>query len=138
LILRDVGDRSPVILASIGGAKSIRWTHSLSCYSALSHPLLSKQFELSFHVWGIILTPFALLRSSLSLSRSPDNGPSDHQITIERLVDWDDEDVQNEPKAVTGSVVEFAFGDAPHSYFVTSYPYRAEYADRSDIRTMAM
>ena len=62
----------------------------------------------------------------------------DHQITIERLVDWDDEDVQNEPKVVTDSVVEFAFGDAPHSYFVTSYPYRAECVDRSDIRTMAI
>jgi hypothetical protein len=62
----------------------------------------------------------------------------DHQVVIERLVGWDDEEDDNEPKVVTGSVVEFAFGDASYSYFVTSYPYRAEYADPSDIRTMAM
>jgi hypothetical protein len=62
----------------------------------------------------------------------------DHQIVIEKLTEWDDEDVRNEPKVVTGSVVEFAFGNAPHSYFVTSYPHRAEYAEKSDIRTWAM
>lgn len=60
----------------------------------------------------------------------------DQLATIERLVGWDEEESESEPKLVTGSVVEFAFGDAPHAYFATSYPYRAEYADTSDTRTM--
>jgi hypothetical protein len=61
----------------------------------------------------------------------------EQQATVEKLGSWDEEESDGEPKIVTGSVVEFAFGDAPNSYFTTSYPYRAEYADKSDTRTMA-
>jgi len=57
----------------------------------------------------------------------------DQQPTTEILRPRDDE----EPKRVTGSVVEFAFGNGPKSYFATSYPYRAEYAEESDKRTVA-
>jgi hypothetical protein len=35
---------------------------------------------------------------------------------------------------VEGSVLEFAFGTNPNSYFATSYPYRAENALREDVR----
>jgi len=38
---------------------------------------------------------------------------------------------------VIDSVVEFAVGNERHSYFATSYPYRAEYADVDDIRAVA-
>jgi hypothetical protein len=41
-----------------------------------------------------------------------------------------------EDEVVTGSVVEFAFGDEENSYFATSYPHRAENADRKDVRAM--
>jgi hypothetical protein len=40
--------------------------------------------------------------------------------------------------AVTGSVVEFAFGLQPNSYFVTSYPHRPHLASLEDRRTFAM
>jgi hypothetical protein len=63
----------------------------------------------------------------------PNLAKMDQQPTTEMLRPWDDE----EPKTVTGSVVEFAFGNGPQSYFATSYPYRAEYAAESDTRTVA-
>ncbi len=44
-------------------------------------------------------------------------------------LNWDQEEI-DEPREVTGSVVEFAFGPDDNSYFATSYPYRAEYADK--------
>jgi hypothetical protein len=48
-----------------------------------------------------------------------------------------DEEYSPEERRVTGSVVEFAFGDSPQSYLATSYPYRVEFAEKSDIRTLA-
>ena len=39
--------------------------------------------------------------------------------------------------SLVDSVVEFAVGNERHSYFATSYPYRAEYADVDDIRAVA-
>jgi hypothetical protein len=47
---------------------------------------------------------------------------------------WHEEAPDREPTEVTGSVVEFAFGDPAESYFATSYPYRAEHAEKSDKR----
>lgn len=41
---------------------------------------------------------------------------------------WVGEEVQEDPEAVTGSVVEFAFGPVDNSYVATSYPYRPHYA----------
>jgi hypothetical protein len=58
------------------------------------------------------------------------------QPTIEKLGTVDEEDSPEE-RRVTGSVVEFTFGDSPQSYLATSYPYRVEFAEKSDIRTLA-
>ncbi|KAI9781728.1 MAG: hypothetical protein M1839_005721 [Geoglossum umbratile] len=55
-----------------------------------------------------------------------------------RLGEWmkELEDDGDAEEVVIGSVVEFAFGEDDRSYFATSYPYRAENADRKDIRLM--
>ena len=58
------------------------------------------------------------------------------QPTIEKLGTVEEEESTEERK-VGGSVVEFAFGDSPQSYLATSYPYRVEFAEKDDIRTLA-
>jgi hypothetical protein len=61
----------------------------------------------------------------------------DPQSPTGRLGAWNEEESDEvEEESVTGSVVEFAFGPKDRSYFATSYPYRAEYAEKSDIRIM--
>ncbi|KAI9774871.1 MAG: hypothetical protein M1840_000087 [Geoglossum simile] len=52
------------------------------------------------------------------------------------LGEWNVESDDGDEEEVIGSVVEFAFGEGNKSYFVTSYPYRAENADRKDVRFM--
>jgi hypothetical protein len=59
------------------------------------------------------------------------------QMTVQRGT-WHEEIPDDEPAEVTGSVVEFAFGVSAESYFATSYPYRAEYADKADKRLWVM
>lgn len=49
---------------------------------------------------------------------------------------WNYDSSDPEEETVTGGVVEFAFGYKDMSYFATSYPHRAEYADRGDVRDM--
>ncbi|OCK74229.1 hypothetical protein K432DRAFT_398263 [Lepidopterella palustris CBS 459.81] len=53
-----------------------------------------------------------------------------------RLGVWNEDSDDVEEEIVTGSVVEFAFGEGEKSYFATSYPHRAEFAERKDIRLM--
>lgn len=61
----------------------------------------------------------------------------DPQSSTRVMGAWNEEDSEElEEEMVTGSVVEFAFGPNPASYFATSYPYRAEYAEKSDRRIM--
>ena len=43
-----------------------------------------------------------------------------------------------EDQAVSGSVVEFAFGLDENSYLATSYPHRPHLADKGDVRTIAV
>ena len=43
-----------------------------------------------------------------------------------------------EDQAVSGSVVEFAFGLDENSYLATSYPHRPHLADKRDVRTIAV
>lgn len=61
----------------------------------------------------------------------------DPEPHLERLVAWIDTGLHDQKKVLTGSVVEFAFGIEPRSYFVTSYPHRAEYGPTDDVRTIA-
>lgn len=44
------------------------------------------------------------------------------------------EDQVSQEARATGSVIEFVFGNEPHSYFATSYPYEAKYAEMEDSR----
>lgn len=59
-----------------------------------------------------------------------------HQPRNSRLGEWNEESDDVEEEIVTGSVVEFAFGEGEKSYFATSYPHRAEFSRRKDIRLM--
>ncbi len=61
----------------------------------------------------------------------------DLQSRTEKIGGWNESSSDpGELERVTGGVVEFAFGDKDKSYFATSYPHRAEYADKSDVRHM--
>ena len=46
---------------------------------------------------------------------------------------WNEDSSEVEEELVTGSVVEFAFGDRDKSYFATSYPHRPEYAGKASV-----
>ena len=60
----------------------------------------------------------------------------DPKVRAVKLGEWNEESSEAEEELVTGSVVEFAFGDRDKSYFATSYPHRAEYAGKADVRHM--
>lgn len=54
---------------------------------------------------------------------------------ISKRLEWDG---PPEDQAVSGSVVEFAFGLDENSYLATSYPHRPHLADKRDVRTIAV
>jgi len=54
---------------------------------------------------------------------------------VSKRLEWDG---PPEDQAVSGSVVEFAFGLDENSYLATSYPHRPHLADKRDVRTIAV
>src|SRR2546421_13052651 len=52
---------------------------------------------------------------------------------VSKLLEWGG---PPEDQAVSGSVVEFAFGLEENSYLATSYPHRPHLADKHDVRTI--